>query len=152
MRRRVMASAVLLCTTGALSFPSILRKSNRPVAFLSFEIPNSSRRWIQSAVTRPYPLRQRHCTDAVTSKCDEYDSFSVVQTLASSKTHVNAYKPRRLCVAPMLDWTDRFDRYFLRVMSKHTWLYTEMVTTGAIIFGDQVFPAYSSVPFSASTT
>jgi tRNA-dihydrouridine synthase A len=45
--------------------------------------------------------------------------------------------PRRLCVAPMMDWTDRFDRYFLRQFSKHTWLYTEMVTTGAIIHGDQ---------------
>ena len=44
---------------------------------------------------------------------------------------------RRLCVAPMMDWTDRFDRYFLRRFSKNTWLYTEMVTTGAIIHGDQ---------------
>ncbi|MFT5296409.1 MAG: tRNA-dihydrouridine synthase A, partial [Colwellia sp.] len=35
----------------------------------------------------------------------------------------------------MLDWTDRHCRYFYRVMSKHTVLYTEMVTTGAIIFG-----------------
>jgi len=35
----------------------------------------------------------------------------------------------------MLDWTDRHCRYFYRVMSKRTVLYTEMVTTGAIIFG-----------------
>ncbi|MBA6232367.1 tRNA dihydrouridine(20/20a) synthase DusA [Colwellia sp. MB3u-28] len=35
----------------------------------------------------------------------------------------------------MLDWTDRHCRYFYRVMSKHTVLYTEMITTGAIIFG-----------------
>lgn len=35
----------------------------------------------------------------------------------------------------MLDWTDRHCRYFYRVMSKHTVLYTEMVTTGAILFG-----------------
>lgn len=41
----------------------------------------------------------------------------------------------RLSVAPMLDWTDRHCRYFYRVMSKRTVLYTEMVTTGAIIFG-----------------
>ncbi|MBA6303205.1 MULTISPECIES: tRNA dihydrouridine(20/20a) synthase DusA [unclassified Colwellia] len=41
----------------------------------------------------------------------------------------------RLSVAPMLDWTDRHCRYFYRVMSKHTVLYTEMITTGAIIFG-----------------
>lgn len=42
---------------------------------------------------------------------------------------------RRFCVAPMLDWTDRHCRYFYRTMSKHTVLYTEMVTTGAIIHG-----------------
>ena len=42
---------------------------------------------------------------------------------------------RKLSVAPMLDWTDRHCRYFLRLLSKHTLLYTEMVTTGAIIYG-----------------
>lgn len=41
-----------------------------------------------------------------------------------------------LSVAPMLDWTDRHARYFYRTMSTHTVLYTEMVTTGAILFGD----------------
>jgi len=44
---------------------------------------------------------------------------------------------RRFCVAPMLDWTDRHERYFLRLLSRHAWLYTEMVTTGAILHGDQ---------------
>ena len=42
---------------------------------------------------------------------------------------------RRFSVAPMLDWTDRHCRFFLRLLSKHTLLYTEMVTTGAIIYG-----------------
>lgn len=42
---------------------------------------------------------------------------------------------RKFCVAPMLDWTDRHCRYFYRTMSKHSVLYTEMVTTGAIIHG-----------------
>jgi tRNA-dihydrouridine synthase A len=37
----------------------------------------------------------------------------------------------------MLDWTDRHYRYMARLMSKHVWLYTEMVTTGAIIHGDK---------------
>jgi len=37
----------------------------------------------------------------------------------------------------MLDWTDRHDRYFLRLFSRHTLLYTEMVTTGAILHGDR---------------
>lgn len=42
---------------------------------------------------------------------------------------------RKFSVAPMLDWTDRHCRYFYRLMSKATLLYTEMVTTGAIIYG-----------------
>jgi tRNA-dihydrouridine synthase A len=44
--------------------------------------------------------------------------------------------PRRLSVAPMMDWTDRHCRYFHRQLSRHTWLYTEMVTTGALLYGD----------------
>lgn len=44
---------------------------------------------------------------------------------------------RRFCVAPMMDWTDRHDRYFLRQISSKALLYTEMVTTGAIIHGDR---------------
>ncbi|MFT5453080.1 MAG: tRNA-dihydrouridine synthase A, partial [Enterobacterales bacterium] len=44
---------------------------------------------------------------------------------------------RKISVAPMMDWTDRHDRYFLRCISKHTVLYTEMVTTGAVIHGDR---------------
>jgi len=43
---------------------------------------------------------------------------------------------RRLCVAPMMDWTDRHCRFFLRLISKRTHLYTEMITTGAILHGD----------------
>jgi len=42
----------------------------------------------------------------------------------------------RLSVAPMLDWTNRDFRYFLRLISRHCLLYTEMVTTGALIHGD----------------
>ena len=42
----------------------------------------------------------------------------------------------RLCAAPMMDWTDRHCRYFLRLLSPHLRLYTEMVTTGALIHGD----------------
>ena len=42
-----------------------------------------------------------------------------------------------LSVAPMMDRTDRHYRYFLRLISKHTLLYTEMVTVQSIIHGDQ---------------
>ncbi|MBJ6609098.1 MAG: tRNA dihydrouridine(20/20a) synthase DusA [Candidatus Thiothrix moscowensis] len=44
---------------------------------------------------------------------------------------------RKFTVAPMLDWTDRFCRYFHRLLTNHTVLYTEMVTTGAILHGDR---------------
>ena len=46
------------------------------------------------------------------------------------------FNPWRLSVAPMMDWTDRHCRYFHRLLSQHTLLYTEMVTTGALIHGD----------------
>ncbi|MCO4798996.1 MAG: tRNA dihydrouridine(20/20a) synthase DusA [Colwelliaceae bacterium] len=49
----------------------------------------------------------------------------------------------KLSVAPMLDWTDRHCRYFYRVMSKRTVLYTEMVTTGAILFGKWDYLAFN---------
>jgi tRNA-dihydrouridine synthase A len=42
----------------------------------------------------------------------------------------------RLCVAPMMDWTDRHCRYFLRQVTSRARLYTEMITTGALIHGD----------------
>jgi tRNA-dihydrouridine synthase A len=41
-----------------------------------------------------------------------------------------------LCVAPMMDVTDRHCRYFLRQVSTHARLYTEMITTGALLYGD----------------
>lgn len=41
-----------------------------------------------------------------------------------------------ISVAPMMDWTDRHCRYFLRLISPHAKLYTEMVTTGALLHGD----------------
>ena len=42
-----------------------------------------------------------------------------------------------ISIAPMLDWTDRHCRYFHRLISPNAVLFTEMVTTGAIIHGDQ---------------
>ena len=45
--------------------------------------------------------------------------------------------PRKICVAPMLDWTDRHYRYMMRLITKKTMLYTEMITLNAIIHGDK---------------
>ena len=44
---------------------------------------------------------------------------------------------RRLSIAPMMDHTDKHFRYFMRLLSKHAVLYTEMITTGALIHGDR---------------
>ena len=43
---------------------------------------------------------------------------------------------RRFSVAPMMDWTNRHCRYFHRILTKQTLLYTEMVTTGALLHGE----------------
>lgn len=52
-----------------------------------------------------------------------------------SLNNLSLLRSRRFSVAPMLDWTDKHCRYFYRLMSNNALLYTEMVTTGAIIFG-----------------
>ncbi len=44
---------------------------------------------------------------------------------------------RRFSIAPMMDWTDRHCRFFHRLLTRRTLLYTEMVTTGAVIHGDR---------------
>ena len=47
-----------------------------------------------------------------------------------------AIDPWRLSVAPMMDWTDRHCRFLHRLITRRTRLYTEMVTTGALLHGD----------------
>src|SRR5258708_8887622 len=44
---------------------------------------------------------------------------------------------RRFAVAPLMDWTDRHCRVFHRLMTRRTLLYTELLTTGAILHGDR---------------
>lgn len=65
----------------------------------------------------------------------------MIEKAPMHKTAPHQFKPsagkgQLISVAPMLDWTDRHCRYFMRLLSPHTLLYTEMVTTGAILFGD----------------
>lgn len=49
----------------------------------------------------------------------------------------NTLPPRRLSVAPMLDWTDRHYRHMARQITHNTWLYSEMINSGAIVYGDK---------------
>lgn len=57
--------------------------------------------------------------------------------------HSSPVIDRRFSVAPMLDWTDQHCRYFLRLISSHALLYTEMVTTGALIYGKGDYLAFN---------
>jgi len=43
----------------------------------------------------------------------------------------------RFSIAPMMDYTDKHCRYFLRLLSRKMLLYTEMVASGAIVHGDK---------------
>jgi tRNA-dihydrouridine synthase A len=54
----------------------------------------------------------------------------------SNPEHPNLRQARRLCVAPMMDWTNRHCRMFHRRFTTHALLYTEMVTASAIVRGD----------------
>ena len=64
---------------------------------------------------------------------------------ASSPATTRPEPNRRFSVAPMMDWTDRHYRYFARLISRHALLYTEMVTTGAVLHGDpERFLGYSA--------
>ena len=67
---------------------------------------------------------------ALSRRREPYTAFGK-HTLSMS--HIN----RAFCIAPMMDWSDRHCRYLWRLISKHTLLYSEMVTTGAVIHGDR---------------
>lgn len=53
----------------------------------------------------------------------------------SSRAAGPAVAAHRIAVAPMIDWTDRHCRFFHRRISRHTHLYTEMITAPAILYG-----------------
>ncbi|KPW29078.1 tRNA-dihydrouridine synthase [Pseudomonas coronafaciens pv. atropurpurea] len=64
--------------------------------------------------------------------------MSIEKTESPVKTgESRAVLSRRFSVAPMMDWTDHHCRYFMRLLSRHALLYTEMVTTGALLHGDR---------------
>ena len=65
----------------------------------------------------------------------------MTRTAATHVQHRNQGEPcrldRRVAVAPMMERTDRHCRYFLRLITRHALLYTEMITTPAILHGDR---------------
>src|SRR5580692_9723998 len=56
-------------------------------------------------------------------------------TCARNKVKPN--QPYRFSIAPMMEWTDRHCRFFHRLMTRRALIYTEMVTTGAVLHGDR---------------
>jgi tRNA-dihydrouridine synthase A len=63
----------------------------------------------------------------------------VTKTLIKADLNPALARPaidRAFCTAPQMDWSDRHCRHLWRIISKHAVLYSEMVTTGALIFGD----------------
>jgi tRNA-dihydrouridine synthase A len=54
-----------------------------------------------------------------------------------NKEKIEESVSRRFCVAPMMDWTDRHCRFFHRLLTRRALLYTEMLTTGAVLHGDR---------------
>jgi tRNA-dihydrouridine synthase A len=60
-----------------------------------------------------------------------------VGLICGTKLNENNMLAHKFSVAPMMDWTDRHCRVFHRLMSRRARLYTEMLTTGAIIHGDR---------------
>lgn len=59
------------------------------------------------------------------------------QPTNTSATKLLSPEAHRFCIAPMIDWSDRHCRFIWRLISKNARLYTEMVTTGALIHGDR---------------
>src|SRR5438270_10755493 len=47
------------------------------------------------------------------------------------------YDSHRFCIAPMMEWTDRHCRFFHRLLTRRARIYTEMITTGAVLHGDR---------------
>src|ERR1700736_2900216 len=51
--------------------------------------------------------------------------------------HIVKHQSRRFSIAPMMEWTDRHCRFFHRLLTRRALIYTEMITTGAVLHGDR---------------
>ena len=63
--------------------------------------------------------------------------FRTLNALPESAPESTMRLDRRFCIAPMMDCSDKHNRFFLRLFSPHILLYTEMVTAAAIVHGDR---------------
>ena len=70
-------------------------------------------------------------------RSDHLSAQKSVGRIRGTRFNENNMLERRFSVAPMMDWTDRHCRVFHRLMTRRALLYTEMLTSGAIIHGDR---------------
>src|SRR3989441_12491593 len=70
-------------------------------------------------------------------RSDHLSTQKSIERTHATKFNENNMLDHRFAVAPLMDWTDRHCRVFHRLMSRRARLYTEMLTTGAIIHGDR---------------
>ena len=57
--------------------------------------------------------------------------------LSAKSAEISKISHHRFCIAPMMEWTDRHCRFFHRLLTRRALLYTEMLTTGAVLHGDR---------------
>jgi tRNA-dihydrouridine synthase A len=62
---------------------------------------------------------------------------SVLKVVPKAKIKNMPAFARRFCIAPMMEWTDRHCRFFHRLLTRQALIYTEMLTTGAVLHGDR---------------
>jgi len=83
------------------------------------------------------PLRSRRTMLPMARRNAVREAGKVPGKTLRNQEQNTKFNPWRFSVAPMMDWTDRHCRVFHRLLSRHARLYTEMVTTGAILHGDR---------------
>lgn len=91
---------------------------------------------------RPSGAKHRSCQPSISYSCaptlEAYECF--VDNHAPMKIMQPQSGPvssHRFCVAPMMEWTDRHFRFFARLLSRRALLYTEMLTSAALIHGER---------------
>ena len=61
--------------------------------------------------------------------------YAVPVRVGKKKTNKMNNLDRKFCIAPMMEWTDRHCRFFHRLLTRRALIYTEMITTGAVLHG-----------------
>src|SRR5262249_51566083 len=64
-------------------------------------------------------------------------SCAAVPTRSGEKWNKMNALDRKFCIAPMMEWTDRHCRFFHRLLTRRALIYTEMITTGAVLHGER---------------